>query len=65
MRGVIVNTYATWWRRRWGRREAPDGGARPLVLRFFDDLSVEDVADTLGCSERHRRAVDDTRPSRT
>jgi RNA polymerase sigma-70 factor (sigma-E family) len=79
VRRIIVNTYATWWHRRWrGERpterlpERPSGEGSPaetrhdlwvalgrlprrqravVVLRFFDDLSVEDTAETLGCSE--------------
>ncbi len=77
VRRVLVNTYATWWRRKW-RGERPTErlpekavdtstlesrhdvwvalGHLPrrqravVVLRFFDDLSAEDTAETLGCS---------------
>ena len=79
LRRVMVNTYATWWRRRW-RGEEPaavvpdllsgdDHGAvdardeiwralgrlprrqrAVLVLRYFEDLSEADTADTLGVS---------------
>jgi RNA polymerase sigma-70 factor (sigma-E family) len=71
VRRIMVNTYASWWRRRWlaepaaGPR-AEDGvdvrdrlwralGRLPrrqrtvLVLRYFEDLSEADIADTLGC----------------
>ncbi|MEU6787255.1 SigE family RNA polymerase sigma factor [Nonomuraea angiospora] len=77
---IIVNTHASWWRRRW-RDEVPtevmpEGpterdfvtavterdalweaiGALPkrqraaLVLRYFDDMTPEQVAGVLGCS---------------
>ncbi|GAA3261287.1 SigE family RNA polymerase sigma factor [Nonomuraea helvata] len=77
---ILVNTHASWWRRRW-RGEVPtealpEGPAEPdfetdvarrsalwaavgglparqraaLVLRYFDDLTPEQVADVLGCS---------------
>ena len=78
VRRVLVNTYATWWRRKWHgerptqrlpeRYRGEDSHAETrhdlwvalghlprrqravVVLRFFDDLSVEDTAETLGCS---------------
>lgn len=50
VRRVVVNDYATWWRRRWGRERSRRQRA-VVVLRFFDGLSVEDVADLLDCSE--------------
>jgi hypothetical protein len=61
VRGVVVNTYATWWGRRWGgeghrRRRAA------LVLRYFDGLPVEDVADTLGCSQATVERLTTPRP---
>ncbi|SEG38903.1 RNA polymerase sigma-70 factor, sigma-E family [Nonomuraea solani] len=77
---ILVNTHASWWRRRW-RGEVPteampEGPAEPdfgtavaersalwaavgelprrqravLVLRYFDDLTPEQVAGVLGCS---------------
>jgi RNA polymerase sigma-70 factor (sigma-E family) len=79
VRKILVNTYATWWRRKW-RGEQPTHdlpepvsptsssatdashdlwvalGHLPrrqqavIVLRFFDDLSAADTAETLGCS---------------
>lgn len=80
VRRIIVNTYASWWRRRW-RGELPTAdlpevtvaadpqtglddrdqlwralGRLPrrqravLVLRYFEDLSEHEVAETLGCS---------------
>ncbi|MFC0003976.1 SigE family RNA polymerase sigma factor [Micromonospora siamensis] len=80
VRRILVNTYASWWRRRWtGERptgELPEPPAEPdphtrfddreqlwralgrlprrqravLVLRYFEDLSEAEIADTLGCS---------------
>jgi RNA polymerase sigma-70 factor (sigma-E family) len=81
VRRVMVNTYASWWRRRW-RGEQPTGELPDradghdvgeavaiqlavrsaldrltrrqramVVLRMFDDLSVAEVAEVLGCSE--------------
>jgi RNA polymerase sigma-70 factor (sigma-E family) len=77
---IIVNTHASWWRRRWRDEvptevmpEGPTGrdfvtavnerdalweaiGALPrrqraaLVLRYFDDMTPEQVAGVLGCS---------------
>ena len=79
VRKVLVNTYATWWRRRW-RGETPTDdlpdlahhdptaglderdelwqavGRLPrrqravLVLRYFEDMSEAQIADTLGVS---------------
>lgn len=76
-RTVLVNTAASWFRRRSWRNELPteslpesaydpDPGDRPVlvealrrlaprqravvVLRYYDDLSVEQTAQTLGCS---------------
>ena len=82
VRRILVNTYSSWWRRRW-RTEHPtgelpepaaDGHRDPhaqvndreqlwrallrlpnrqrtvLVLRYFEDLSEAEVADTIGCS---------------
>ncbi|MEO3972683.1 SigE family RNA polymerase sigma factor [Streptomyces sp. CAU 1734] len=80
IRKALVNTHASWWRRRW-RGEVPHGelpesvtetdvyadidlehslaqAIRTLpprqravvVLRFFEDLSVEETAATLGCA---------------
>jgi DNA-directed RNA polymerase specialized sigma24 family protein len=56
VRRVLVNDYATWWRRRWG-----EGSRRQravVVLRSYDDLSVEDVADLLDCSETTVRRLE-------
>ena len=78
VRKILVNTYATWWRRRWRgerpthdlpERVSPSSGGDDtshdlwvalghlprrqqavVVLRFFDDLSAVDTAETLGCS---------------
>ena len=50
VRRVVVNDYTTWWRRRWGRERSRRRRA-VAVLRFFDELSVEDVADLLDCPE--------------
>jgi RNA polymerase sigma-70 factor (sigma-E family) len=79
VRKILVNTYASWWRRRWRgetpteslpESSAPDPtsqidnrdelwqalGRLPrrqqavLVLRYFEDLSEAQVADTLGIS---------------
>jgi RNA polymerase sigma-70 factor (sigma-E family) len=79
VRKVLVNTYASWWRRRW-RGETPTEslpessatdptgqiddrdelwqalGRLPrrqravVVLRYFEDLSEAQIADTLGIS---------------
>lgn len=49
VRRVVVTTYVARWRRRGGGERGRRRRAA-IVLRFFDDLSVEDVADTLGCS---------------
>ncbi|WP_371781227.1 SigE family RNA polymerase sigma factor [Streptosporangium subroseum] len=77
---IIVNTHASWWRRRW-RGEVPTDAvpeepverdfARTMVdhdalwaaigilskrqrtvivLHYFDELTLQQVADTLGCS---------------
>ncbi len=79
VRKVLVNTYASWWRRRWNGEiatgelpQVPTGdrteqvddrdalwqalGRLPkrqravVVLRFYEDLSEAQVADTLGIS---------------
>ncbi|WP_114423846.1 SigE family RNA polymerase sigma factor [Nocardioides houyundeii] len=79
VRRILVNTYSSWWRRRWNGEHAsedvPDPGTPDpsngvddshdlwlalgglprrqravVVLRFFDDLSVAETADLLGCS---------------
>ncbi|MGW4101813.1 SigE family RNA polymerase sigma factor [Streptomyces sp. NPDC004976] len=77
-RKALVNTFSSWWRRRW-RGEVPHGeipesvtadvfagidlqhslaaAVRALpprqravvVLRYFEDLSIEETAETLGC----------------
>lgn len=82
VRRILVNTHASWWRRRW-RAElprdvlpepSPTGESGPhdrldereqlwqalrrlparqrtvLVLRYFEDLSEAEIADTMGCS---------------
>ena len=76
-RRVLVNTAASWFRRKGWRNElptsdlperihAPDPSTRPavidalgqlpprqravVVLRFYEDLSVAETADALGCS---------------
>jgi RNA polymerase sigma-70 factor (sigma-E family) len=79
VRKILVNTYASWWRRRW-RGETPteslpeSSAADPtgriddrdelwqalgrlprrqravVVLRYFEDLSEAQIADTLGIS---------------
>ena len=78
MRRILVNTYATWWRRSWngelptdelpeaaatsvgdaeGRSDLWDAMARlprrqraVVVLRYFEDLTEAETAETLGCS---------------
>jgi RNA polymerase sigma-70 factor (sigma-E family) len=80
VRRTLVNTYTTWWRRRWNGEtptaDPPEGatgtdlaesisdrdqlwqalGRLPkrqravIVLRFYEDLTVEDTANLLGCS---------------
>lgn len=79
LRKALVNTYSSWWRRRW-RGEVPCGELPEVaataddfaavdlerslatlvrmlpprqravvVLRYFEDLSVEETAEVLGC----------------
>ncbi|MCB0906894.1 MAG: SigE family RNA polymerase sigma factor [Nocardioidaceae bacterium] len=78
IRRILVNTYATWWRRRWNgelptdelperaaampgsteeRSDLWDAMARlprrqraVVVLRYFEDLTEAETAETLGCS---------------
>jgi RNA polymerase sigma-70 factor (sigma-E family) len=82
VRKALVNTHASWWRRRW-RGEVPHGDDLPdraaaedpfgdvdleqalaaavralpvrqravIVLRYFEDLSVAETAEVLGCTE--------------
>lgn len=80
VRRTLVNTYTTWWRRRWNGETptdtVPEPAARPdatrtvderdllwqalgrlpkrqravLVLRYYEDRSVDETADLLGCS---------------
>ena len=75
----MLNTYATWWRRKWnGERataELPDHGSpgpddpggtstdlwqalyrlprrqrAVLVLRYYEDLTLQQTAEVLGCT---------------
>lgn len=79
VRRILVNTYASWWRRKWnGERPSevlPEpGGPNPtdsvgdrfdmweaigrlpkrqratLVLRFYEDMTEAETAETLGCT---------------
>lgn len=81
VRRIMVNTQASWWRRRWrtelptdeipepteGRpgepvafdtrdelwqalRRLPTRQRTVLVLRYFEDLSETEIAETMGCS---------------
>ncbi|MDI1465027.1 SigE family RNA polymerase sigma factor [Catellatospora sp. KI3] len=79
VRRILINTYSTWWRRRWHgeqptERPAEAATADPgdavaardeiwralsrlprrqravLVLRYFDDLSEAQIAETMGVS---------------
>ena len=80
VRRTLVNTYTTWWRRRWNGETPTDTVPEPaartdatrtvderdllwqalgrlpkrqravLVLRYYEDLSVEATAELLGCT---------------
>ena len=82
VRRILVNTHASWWRRRWRHEQPTDELPEPppaadgdphghlderdelwqalrrlparqrtvLVLRYFEDLSEAEIADTMGCS---------------
>ena len=79
VRRILVNTYSTWWRRKWNGEHATEelperahtdsSGAvdasqdlwrameglprrqrTVVVLRYFEDLSVTQTADQMGCS---------------
>jgi RNA polymerase sigma factor (sigma-70 family) len=81
VRKVMLNTYSTWWRRKWNGERATadlpeDGIATPgpddhagertdiwqalyrlprrqravLVLRYYEDLTVQQTAEVLGCT---------------
>jgi len=80
LRRVLVNTYTTWWRRKWNDEAPapalPETVSQPdiasavaerdllwhalgrlprrqravLVLRFYEDLSIDETAELLGCT---------------
>lgn len=81
VRRIMVNTQASWWRRRWRAEQPTDEIPEPtgdhrgepmtfdtrdelwqalrrlptrqrtvLVLRYFEDLSEIEIAETMGCS---------------
>jgi len=79
VRKIMVNTYASWWRRRWttedptdrlpdriavdrygtvderdalwrALRRLPKRQRAVIVLRYFEDLTEAEIADTLGCA---------------
>jgi RNA polymerase sigma-70 factor (sigma-E family) len=79
VRKIMVNTYASWWRRRWtseaptdrvpdqiaadgylavderdalwrALRRLPKRQRAVIVLRYFEDLSEVEIAETLGCA---------------
>ncbi|WP_432478129.1 SigE family RNA polymerase sigma factor [Nocardioides sp. GXQ0305] len=60
VRKVIVNTYASWWRRKWNGEqptdELPDAGS---AVHWHDDRAGEsgDLWDALGRLPRRQRAV--------
>ncbi|HEU4541394.1 MAG TPA: SigE family RNA polymerase sigma factor [Jiangellaceae bacterium] len=80
VRRVLVNTYTTWWRRKWNDETPtaaiPETVAQPdaasavaerdllwhalgrlpkrqraaIVLRFYEDMSIDETAELLGCT---------------
>lgn len=85
VRKAMVNTYASWWRRRireiprekvdevqvadrageveleklmWAAlARVPARRRAALVLRFYEDLTMEDIAETLGCRNATARSL--------
>lgn len=63
VRAIVVNTYATWWRRKW-RGEQPTGNVPEPAGQFGAGADITEVADSrsdlrtaLGTLPRRQRAV--------
>lgn len=59
VRRILVNTYATWWRRRWNGEHATEELPEPSPTRDETDASDagHDLWDALGRLPRRQRAV--------
>lgn len=60
VRKILVNTYATWWRRRWNGEEPSDELPESGVERSGESARVDDRADlwhALGQLPKRQRAV--------
>lgn len=55
VRKILVNTYSTWWRRRWNGESPTDELPEPVTSQ--DDGSLSDLRTALGRLPKRQRAV--------
>ncbi len=55
VRKILVNTYSTWWRRRWNGESPTDELPEPVTIQ--DDGSLSDLRTALGRLPKRQRAV--------